>query len=908
MNEIDKKPVVFHIDDDDDFLELFAITFDTWLEIESFNDTSELLARLEIHSPDVIVTDFEMSDYNGLELLNIIRQRDDFIPVILYTGQGNEEIAREAFISGATDYFTKDLFGFAHKEKFVNVVRRAFLTRKSEMARRQSEAKYKLIFNNISDVYYEADERGILLEISPSIKEVSKYNREELLGCPLCDFYEDPSQRDVFLENLKINGYINDYEIVLKDKDGRGINCSVNAKLLTDKNGNLSKVVGSIHDITDRKESARELEETKALLLAAIENSPAGIIIADVPDGKIRIANSAAVQIRQESEEVDSDNKTNDCSNCPSISKQYKYFPNPEDNALSRAISNGEVIKNQDVTICRPNGETRQLLVNSAPVFNSENEVIAGVAVFADVTDRIEADESLRRSESLYRSTINALSVGIHVIDKDYHVIMFNDTFRMWCNDLGLGNEFEGKNIFSICEFLDDRIMEEYRTVFETGRIMTTSEENQLNDNPITTETTKIPIFEGQSVTKVVTVIRDITKTRKAQESMKNSGEKLKAVLRAIPDLTILMNDEGIIEDVYPSRTNLFEVLPDDVIGTSLFSHLSENLKEQFRDLIKRVIRDENMETFVFSKHRNNKIQWFQARVLTFNPGGNHRLLCLIRETNDQLKSDHNLNEEQNLMAIAILQNSQVVFANQAIENLTGYPLSDIYRRGISLISKIIHPDDRELTINQAMCNVSGKKSDVANYSYRIIQKNGQIRWVEQHSNKITYNGKPADLVSIIDTTEHKKSMETLCDIKEKQRLDFESFSDIIFVIDTTGRIIDLNLRFEEESGCSRKDVIGKNVLNTNILTPESIYLVMSKLAEMKTGKEVPAFEVVGVRNDGNRVPYQFRAIPIKNSGRVTAIQAILRNILQQNKQIDSLQRQNDPLKAEKLLKKQKAC
>jgi len=104
---------VLHIDDDWTFLEYFRNTYSDQFEIVSQSggdDVPEIVSR---EMPDALVLDFELPGRNGLELLAAIKEKHPSMPVIFYTGQGNEEIARQAFREGATDYFVKRTSDFA---------------------------------------------------------------------------------------------------------------------------------------------------------------------------------------------------------------------------------------------------------------------------------------------------------------------------------------------------------------------------------------------------------------------------------------------------------------------------------------------------------------------------------------------------------------------------------------------------------------------------------------------------------------------------------------------------------------------------------------------------------------------------------------------------------------------------
>ncbi|MFC1788522.1 PAS domain S-box protein [Thermodesulfobacteriota bacterium] len=144
--------------------------------------------------------------------------------------------------------------------------------KQGEEALRASEDKYRSIFENIQDVYYEVTLDGKILEISPSIEEVSIYKREAIIGHSLYDIYVDPKKREEFVKELLKNGKVTNYEILLKDKDDSQGYCSVTAKLVRDKHGNPIKIIGSMHNITERKQAEEQIHALTQELMKAQEN------------------------------------------------------------------------------------------------------------------------------------------------------------------------------------------------------------------------------------------------------------------------------------------------------------------------------------------------------------------------------------------------------------------------------------------------------------------------------------------------------------------------------------------------------------------------------------------------------------------------------------------------------------
>ncbi|MBT5990726.1 MAG: PAS domain S-box protein, partial [Bacteroidetes bacterium] len=98
----------------------------------------------------------------------------------------------------------------------------------------KNEFKYREIFNNIIDVYYEATIDGLILEISPSIKSIVGFSRKHMIGRNTSDFYADKNQREQLISELLINKSIKNYELVLIDKNGDHVNCYTSIVLLCD--------------------------------------------------------------------------------------------------------------------------------------------------------------------------------------------------------------------------------------------------------------------------------------------------------------------------------------------------------------------------------------------------------------------------------------------------------------------------------------------------------------------------------------------------------------------------------------------------------------------------------------------------------------------------------------------------
>ena len=168
-----------------------------------------------------------------------------------------------------------------------------------------------------------------------------------------------------------------------------------------------------LSEIEERHQAEAQLAAAQSLLKAAIEQTPAGILIAEAPEGKIRLANPAALGIR--------DDSLGPLMEIPAElhpSNWKIYHPDgrpfrPKELPLSQAVREGKTSRNVEAVIHRPQGEKRWVLGNASPILDRSGKVIAGIVVFTDITDRKRAEEEQQKLAAQMREVQKLESLGI---------------------------------------------------------------------------------------------------------------------------------------------------------------------------------------------------------------------------------------------------------------------------------------------------------------------------------------------------------------------------------------------------------------------------------------------------------------------------------------------------------------
>jgi len=135
------------VDDQPDLAEVTALHLEDRrdaFDVRFVTDGPTALEFLDRTAVDCVVSDYEMPEMDGLELLRAVNDRDPSLPFILYTGRGSEEIASEAISAGVTDYLQKRTTSDQY-DVLANRVENAVARRRSERAREESEGRYRTL-------------------------------------------------------------------------------------------------------------------------------------------------------------------------------------------------------------------------------------------------------------------------------------------------------------------------------------------------------------------------------------------------------------------------------------------------------------------------------------------------------------------------------------------------------------------------------------------------------------------------------------------------------------------------------------------------------------------------------------------------------------------------------------------
>ena len=275
--------------------------------------------------------------------------------------------------------------------------------RQSIEALRASEENLTITLHSIGDAVIATDIDGRVTRMNPTAERLTGWAFDEACGRPLPEVFRvvnadsrqtvaNPVQR--VMEHGQIVGLA--HHTVLLARDGNEYRIADSASPIRNARGEIVGVVLVFSDVTERYRTEEALHEAQAILRAAMDQTPAGIAIANAPDGALRYLNDAGLLIHGEDRQsvvygfgIDrflSDRSLFDLDGHPLDASEIP---------LARAIELGETGAKEFV-IRRADRSERIVMSRAAPIMNSRGEVVAGISVFLDITERKMAEEKIK--------------------------------------------------------------------------------------------------------------------------------------------------------------------------------------------------------------------------------------------------------------------------------------------------------------------------------------------------------------------------------------------------------------------------------------------------------------------------------------------------------------------------------
>ncbi|MBI9060295.1 MAG: PAS domain S-box protein [Labilibaculum sp.] len=692
---------------------------------------------------DVITSDHAMPKFCSTEALALAKELCPEVPFIILSGEIDINLAVSLMKAGANDYIQKKEMALIVPaiERALEDVELRQNQERTSLALNESENRFKEVLENSLVASYKRNIKTNTYDyISPVITQITGYAPKEMNNFPL-ETVLSLFQPDDLVEVNRLlseamsgkNGSAITVDYRFKHKKGHYVWLEDKYSVMRDADETPTALIGSVSDITERKNMEKAIQAEKANLEKAQHIAHIGSWEWDMFLNK--------VDWSMEMYRIfDIDPETYD-GKPESLLKVI----HPDDidiftNSMNINLETGNS-PSLDYRVVHRDGSVHTIHAEGKVEFDPNGTPTRSIGTVQDITERKRAEEALRESEEKFKKLHETAGVGIGYYTPDGVVISYNNLASRHMG--GTPEDFNGRSIYDLFpKAAADMYMERIQKAVYSEEIQ---EYEDMVDLPrdekwFLSTFTRILNSSGE-VLGIQIISSDITKRKQEEESLRESDELFRTMFESSfvgigkvgLDGKFLKINDTLSKILGYTKQELLQKKFDDITyeedkgkSETLYSQLLSG-KTQADSLEKRYVRKDRKVIWAFLSiaaihDDSGKIQYF---------------ITYIQDITEEKLADNKLRESESRLGkmisnisdvIGILdENAKIIFKSSNIEKYFGWRPEDLIG---SDGWKTVHPDDLDRIKQdffQVVTNVESQKT--VNYQY--LCKDGSYKWIE---------------------------------------------------------------------------------------------------------------------------------------------------------------------------------
>jgi PAS domain S-box-containing protein len=286
--------------------------------------------------------------------------------------------------------------------------------KQAEEAFRESEQRFTVFMEHLPAAVFIKDQSGRLVFANRYLQEI--FGWEECAGKTTQELVPGEIAERMIADDRRV---LTEGPMVIQERitDIRGAEHFFETYKFPIPAGGASVLLGGIAvEITGRLKTERELADTKILLQSAFEQTPVPMALVNAPAGVFLNVNRACGELlgfedeeNPRGQSIMGHNRTWQILDAEEREVAWGEMP------LALALE-GMTTRNREFCVVRKDGMRRWIIVNAVPIYNEVGERIAAFQVFPDITERKQAENMLRESESRFRDLVENSLTGIYIL------------------------------------------------------------------------------------------------------------------------------------------------------------------------------------------------------------------------------------------------------------------------------------------------------------------------------------------------------------------------------------------------------------------------------------------------------------------------------------------------------------
>jgi PAS domain S-box-containing protein len=659
----------------------------------------EFIKALKSAPPDLILADYNVPGFSGLDALALARAAAPQAPFLFVSGSIREELAIESLSQGAADYIFKN-----NLQRLVPAVRRvlaaAELQRRTQLAEkmlRDSEKKYRSLVSQSPDGIFIVDLNGRFLSVNPAICASLGYREDELLGRSIWDVIPAayrPLHEQRLAGILRGEEQHEAAEYLVKGRNGEEHAVAIlSAPFYRDDA--LIGFQGIARDITEKKKMEDRLRESEEYYRTLVDTSPDAIVIVDA-GGRITYASQRACGLFAV--------PTGDDIRGTSVLD----FVQPEEaraveERLAAILSGLALPEIREYRLLRRDRRPFWGEVASSPLQDAKGRRTGLLLVCRDVSQRKDTELKLQQALAEAQRLRQALDqVPVHVYMKDLQ------SRYVYANQLTLklfgcsAQELAGK---SDEDFFPPEAVRQLREVDRRVFAGESTVEEIAVPDPRKGETlyheVKTPIYAGpesREITGLLGISTDITERKRHLEALRESERKYRLIADNTAE-TITALDMGLrFTYVSPSIFRLRGFTVEEAMSQSIEQALTPDSVELVKQILEEEMRREadgdanphrSRTLELQEQHKDGRVIWVEnsLSILRDDQGAPIGFLAVAKDVTERKRAEEQIRYQADMLQrvndaiIATDGEGNIRVWNEAAERIYGWTAGEVLGR-----------------------------------------------------------------------------------------------------------------------------------------------------------------------------------------------------------------------------------
>ena len=849
--------------------------------------------------PDVILLDIIMPKIDGYEVCQRLKVDSSIkhIPVIMITDIRSDsenlvkglKIGADAFLSKPIDPIellaqVKIMLRIKEAEDKLRLNKETLekTVDKQTIELKESEAKYRLLVENQTDLIVKIDIDGRFLFVSPSYCKLFGKSKEELLNKKIMPLvHEDDKEKTAkAMEALYKPPYSAYIEQRVMTKVGWKWLGWTDTAILNEKN-EVIEIIGVGRDINDRKLAEEKLKSSEERYHLATTASDNGIWDWWIEINEVYYSEQWKAQVGYKPDELENDFKT------------WKDLLHPEckdatyQEVLDFLAKPTEYFRTE-FRMRHKDGSYRWISNKAAAVLDKKGKVVRMFGAHTDITERKKAEEALRSSEERLKIIFESAPDAIYLNDMKGNFLDGNKAAEKL---IGYNKkELIGKNIFKTKLISPTEIVKASKILAKSILKKQTGPDEfllyQKNGNKVPAEVSTYPAkIEGKTV--ILGIARDISERKKVEAAIISSEERLNKIFESAPIPYYISDLKGTFLDGNKAAEKLMGQKKEELIGKNIFKlkfltdiDLTMATKAITNSLLgKQTGPDEVTLKTIKGKRIPIEITTYPIKI-----EGKIVVLGIVQDISerkkakaDLLKSKEefkNIAERINDVIITTNLKGVIRYVSPSVVQTFGYNVKEL--TGMN-ISSIVTPDELSQVKDTLKIISAGKI--VEEHSSLFIKKNGSIADIVLSAVPIIEQNEMVGAQAIIrDVTESKKAENELKESEQRFKDLANLLPQIVYEMDLAGNFTFLNKSSLVLFGYSQDD-FEKGINVIQIIIPEDIDRIKENIKKRSQNKKIINSEYQGLKKDGSTFPILAYSSSIHKNNKLVGFRGVIIDI-----------------------------